>query len=457
MSDWFMIRKGGDYAAIGKKHGISPVIARLLKNRGVESDEDIERYLHGGMEILHDPGLLDGIDKCAALLKEAIDASEKIRIIGDYDIDGVCATTILYKGIRFFGGNADARIPHRVRDGYGMNTDMIRKAKEDGISLIITCDNGIAAREEAELANELGMRLLITDHHEIPYTEEGGERIYLLPDAKAIVDPHLPGSTYPFPGICGAFVAYKLISRYSAKFGKELGGELDENLIQMAAFATVGDIMELKDENRALVRYGLKLMSERPADGIRELKSVLGLNGKQISAYHLGFVLGPCINATGRIDTAERALELFTCGDETSALCLAAELKELNENRKQMTEQATNAAVKQIEDKEHDGCKVYVIYLPECHESIAGIVAGRIRERYYHPTLIVTEGEGTLKGSARSVEAYNMYEALTQVSDIFTRFGGHSQAAGFSLPKEKLPELRQRLNENCTLTDEDFC
>ena len=457
MSDWYMIRKGGDYAAIGKKHGISPVIARLLKNRGIESDEDIERYLHGGMEILHDPGLLDGIDECALLLKEAIDAGSKIRIIGDYDIDGVCATTVLYKGISFFGGDADARIPHRVRDGYGMNTDMIRKAKEDGIDLIITCDNGIAAREEAALARELGIGLLVTDHHEIPYTDEGSERRYLLPDAKAIVDPHLPDSKYPFPGICGAFVAYKLICYYAEKFQLCLPEETDETLIQMAAFATVGDIMELKDENRALVRYGLKLMSERPADGIRELKAVLGLNGKQVSAYHLGFVLGPCINATGRIDTAERAFELCTCGDETAALRIAAELKELNENRKQMTEQATNAAVKQIEDNEHTDCKVYVIYLPQCHESIAGIVAGRIRERYYHPTLIVTDGEESLKGSARSVEAYNMYDALTQVSDIFIRFGGHSQAAGFSLPKEKLAELRQRLNANCTLTEDELC
>ncbi|MBR6258153.1 MAG: single-stranded-DNA-specific exonuclease RecJ [Lachnospiraceae bacterium] len=456
MSDWVLIRKGGDYAAVGKAHGISPVVARLLKNRGVSEDEEIERYLHGGMECLHDPALLDGIDELSAILLDAIDSGKKIRVIGDYDIDGVCASTILVKGIKFLGGDVDARIPHRVRDGYGMNCDMIKQAKDDGIDLIITCDNGIAAREEALLAKELGITLLITDHHEIPYEETDGERHYLIPDAAAVIDPHLPGSEYPFPGICGGFVAYKLIRYCCDKASVSTDPLLDAELVQYAAFATVGDIMELRDENRVLVKQGLKLMNEDPAGGIRELISVLDLGNKEIAAYHLGFMLGPCINATGRIDTALRAFELMTTEDRTEAMRLAGELKELNESRKTMTEQATAAAVEQIESGEHDSCKVYVIYLPECHESIAGIVAGRIRERYFHPTLIVTNGEEGLKGSARSIPAYHMYDALTAVADIFTRFGGHSQAAGFSLPADKLNDLRRRLNENCSLKEEDF-
>ena len=456
MADWYLIRKSGDYAAIGRRHNISPVIARLLKNRGIESDEDIELFLHGGLECLHDPVLLDGMDECAARLLAAIDANRHIRIIGDYDIDGVTATAILLKGIRALGGTADARIPHRVRDGYGMNCDMIREAQADGIDLILTCDNGISAREEAHLAGELGIELLITDHHEVPYEETDGVRHYLLPEAAVVVDPHLPDSRYPFPGICGGFVAFKLMQHCFARRKTEMDTALKEQLLQLAAFATVGDIMELRDENRALVKEGLKLMTQRPAPGLAELISVLGLAGKEISCYHLGFMLGPCINASGRIDTALRALDLLITDDRVEAMRIAGELKELNENRKTMTERATNEAVAQIERGEHDGCKVYVIFLRECHESIAGIVAGRIRERFYHPTLIVTEGEEGLKGSARSIEAYHMYDAMTEVADIFTRFGGHSQAAGFSLEEGRLEELRQRLNENCRLTDADF-
>lgn len=456
MADWYLIRKGGDYAEIGRRHHISPVIARLMKNRGIESDEDIERYLHGSMDMLHDPALLDGMDECAGRLLKAIAEGRHIRVIGDYDIDGVTATAILIKGIKALGGDPDARIPHRVRDGYGMNCDMIREAAAEGVELIVTCDNGIAAREEAKLAEELGIGLLITDHHEIPYEETDGVRHYLIPHALAVVDPHLPGSEYPFPGICGGFVAFKLIQRCFALKNTEMETALKETLIQLAAFATVGDIMELKDENRILVKEGLKLMTQRPAPGLAELISVLGLSDKEINAYHLGFMLGPCINASGRIDTALRALDMLTTDNTVEAMRLAGELKELNESRKTLTEQATKEAVEQIERGDHDGCKVYVIYLRECHESIAGIVAGRIRERYYHPTLIVTAGEEGLKGSARSIEAYHMYDAMTEVADIFTKFGGHSQAAGFSLPEDKLDELRRRLNENCRLNESDF-
>ena len=293
MSDWVLIRKGGDYAAVGKAHGISPVVARLLKNRGVSEDEEIERYLHGGMECLHDPALLDGIDELSAILLDAIDSGKKIRVIGDYDIDGVCASTILVKGIKFLGGDVDARIPHRVRDGYGMNCDMIKQAKDDGIDLIITCDNGIAAREEALLAKELGITLLITDHHEIPYEETDGERHYLIPDAAAVIDPHLPGSEYPFPGICGGFVAYKLIRYCCDKASVSTDPLLDAELVQYAAFATVGDIMELRDENRVLVKQGLKLMNEDPAGGIRELISVMDHGNKEMLPTIWALCWGP--------------------------------------------------------------------------------------------------------------------------------------------------------------------
>ncbi len=456
MADWFLIRKGGDYSALGNKYHISPVLARLLKNRGIEDEAAVKAYLNGGEECLHDPLLLKDMDLCGEKLWEAVREGKQIRVIGDYDIDGVCSTAILLRGIRALGGKADAQIPHRVRDGYGMNTEMIRAAKEAGVELILTCDNGIAAREEALLAAEYGITLLITDHHEVPYRDTDGNREYLLPEAAAIVDPKREDDSYPFSGICGGFIAYKLIiSLFRDRAGKELPGELKEGLLQLAAFATVGDIMELKDENRALVKLGLKLMRERPTSGIRELLLSLGIDG-EVTAYHLGFLLGPCVNATGRIDTAERALELFVTEDGERALQIAAELKELNESRKSMTEAGCGEAVAQIEAGEHEDCKVYVIFLPDCHESVAGIIAGRIRERYERPVLIVTRAEEGLKGSARSVPAYHMYDALSEVADIFTRFGGHAQAAGFSLPEEKLPDLRRRLNENCTLTEEDF-
>ncbi|MBR3524484.1 MAG: single-stranded-DNA-specific exonuclease RecJ [Lachnospiraceae bacterium] len=456
MADWFLIRKGGDYSALGEQYHISPVLARLLKNRGIEGEEAVKAYLHGGEECLHDPLLLKDMDRCGAVLLEAIREGKQIRVIGDYDIDGVCSTAILLRGIRALGGKVDAQIPHRVRDGYGMNCEMIRSAREAGVDVILTCDNGIAAMEEARLAAEYGITLLITDHHEVPYEEKEGERRYLLPPAAAVVDPKREDDSYPFPGICGGFIAYKLIlSLFRDQAKRELSTDLKEGLLQLAAFATVGDIMELKDENRALVKLGLKLMQERPASGIRELLLSLGIDGA-VSAYHLGFMLGPCVNATGRIDTAERALELFVTEDREQALKIAAELKELNESRKSMTEACCAEAVAQIEAGEHKDCRVFVIFLPDCHESVAGIIAGRIRERYERPVLIVTRAEEGLKGSARSVPAYHMYDALSRVSDIFTRFGGHAQAAGFSLPEEKLGDLRKRLNENCTLTEEDF-
>lgn len=466
MNQWILLKKGADFQTIGKKYHIDPLIVRLIRNRGIETEQEIEQYLYAAKENFHDPFLLKDMDKACELLVQKLLQERNIRVIGDYDIDGVCSTAILLKGLQFLGAKADAVIPHRVQDGYGLNRKLIDSAYEDGIDTVVTCDNGIAAREEIAYAASLGMTVVVTDHHEVPYEETEGKRKWLLPDAAAVVDPKREDCAYPYAGICGAVVAYKLvcamvhenyIGRLPMQDGwKDRWEKLDRELLQLAAFATVGDVMELKDENRALVKEGLQLMTNTESVGLKALLSVMGLWGQPVTAYHLGFLLGPCINATGRIDTASRALELLMADQEAEAMRLAGELKAMNDSRKTYTEQGTKEAIEQIEQGMHDGESVYVIYLPKCHESIAGIVAGRIRERYHRPTLVVTDTEEGLKGSGRSIDAYHMYEELSKVRDIFTKFGGHAQAAGFSLPKEKLPDLTKRLNENCTLTETDF-
>lgn len=466
MNQWLLLTKGGDFQAVGAKYHIDPLIARLIRNRDVVSEQETAQYLSGGIQSFHDPMLLKDMDIACQTLEEKIGQGKKLRVIGDYDIDGVCSTAVLLKGFRFLGADADAVIPHRIRDGYGLNRELIRDAANDGVDTVVTCDNGIAAKDEIAYAYELGMTVVVTDHHEVPYEEKDGKRTYLLPPAEAVVDPKREDCDYPFPGICGAFVAYKLIHAMVDKgaAGRLLGEDgwekiwhqREKELLQLAAFATVGDVMELKDENRALVKTGLKLMGDTSYAGLKALLSVMGRWGTPVTAYHLGYLLGPCINATGRIDTASRALELLMAEQESEAMRLAGELKAMNESRKAITEQGTARAVRQIEEGEHDGASVYVIYLPECHESIAGIIAGRIRERYHHPALVVTDAEDGLKGSGRSIESYDMYRELSAVRDIFTKFGGHAQAAGFSLPKDKLPELRRRLNENSRLTEADF-
>ncbi len=466
MNQWFLLTKGGDFQAIGKKYHIDPLVARLIRNRGIVTDQEIEQYLYGGSENFHDPMLLKDMDAACGKLEEKLAQGKRLRVIGDYDIDGVCSTAILLKGLKLLGGDADAVIPHRVRDGYGLNRELIRDAANAGVDTVITCDNGIAAKDEIAYAYELGMTVIVTDHHEVPYEETDGGKSWLIPPADAVIDPKREDCGYPFPGICGAFVAYKLMKAmidggYAERLNKRDGWEKDRNqieeeMLQLAAFATVGDVMELKDENRALVKTGLKLMSNTSYVGLKALLSVMGIWGSPVTAYHLGYLLGPCINATGRIDTASRALELLMAEQEPEAMRLAGDLKAMNDSRKAITEQGTSKAIEQIERGEHDGLSVYVIYLPECHESIAGIIAGRIRERYHHPTLIVTDAEDGLKGSGRSIENYDMYRELSKIRDIFTKFGGHAQAAGFSLPKEKLTELRRRLNENSRLTEADF-
>ena len=463
MPAWFLIRKGGDFQEIGRKHHIPTAAARLIRNRGAVTDEDFELYLRGGMECLHDPALFKDMDTACRLMADAVVSKEKIRVIGDYDIDGVCSAAILLKGLRRLSADVDAVIPHRVHDGYGMNSEMIRKAYLDGVKVIITCDNGIAASKEAALAKDLGITLVITDHHEVPYEESDGVRKYIIPDADAVVDPKQEDCSYPFSGICGGMVAYKFVSYlYNNRMcGEEFSDVYSDTrfmdeLTELAAFATVGDIMELRDENRVIVKRGLELINSDPAPGIKELIEASGLSGTKISAYHLGFVLGPCINATGRIDSAQRALDLLTENDHENAMRIAGELRSMNESRKAMTEEAVKEAVEQVESGEFEGMNVLVIFLPDCHESIAGITAGRIRERYGKPVFIVTRGEEGLKGSGRSVDSYNMYEAMNEVKDVFTKFGGHAQAAGFSLEEDRLCEMRERLNANCKLTPEEL-
>lgn len=458
MAKWFVTTKKADFNAIAQKYGISPILARIIRNRDVTEDEDIRYFLNGTLEDLHDPKALKDLEKGCRIVLKQIEAGTKIRIIGDYDIDGICATHILKRALTMAGAQADTAIPHRMKDGYGLNEHLIEVAKEDGIGFIVTCDNGIAAKEQIAYANELGIGVVITDHHEVPYQEKGGRRIELLPPAAAVIDPKQSDCTYPYSGICGGVVAYKfadvLLSLSDRVSETERKSFLKEELA-FAAIATVGDVMELLDENRVIVRYGLKEVENTVNVGLKALLAVNDLEGKELSPFHVGFVLGPCINATGRLDTAKRALELFETESEREAVLLATELKELNESRKEMTTQGVEQAVEMLECRPLT--KVLVFYLPECHESLAGIIAGRIRERYNRPAICLTKAEDGIKGSGRSIEAYPMYEALHEVEELFTKYGGHAMAAGLSMEEEKdVYTLREKLNEKTTLVEEDF-
>ena len=456
MAKWMVSVKKADFGQIGEKFGIDPVIARIIRNRNIITEEEIAFYLQGTLADLHDPKLLPDIEQAVSFLLSEIEKNASIRIIGDYDIDGICASYILLQGLRASGASVDTVIPHRIRDGYGLNDSLIEDAAHDGIDLIITCDNGIAAAKQIEYAKQFGMRVIVTDHHEVPYEiMQDGSRRELLPEAQAVIDPKRQDSIYPYDGICGAVVAYKFVQVLFEKAGIR-NEELFSELLEFAAFATVGDVMELLDENRILVRFGLKQMVHTKNLGLKALIEVNGLQDKELSAFHIGFVLGPCLNATGRLDTAGRALELLTCEDFGEAVRLAGELKALNDSRKEMTGRETGKAITMIEEGSLSQDKVLVVYLPECHESLAGIIAGRIRERYYKPVFVLTKGEEGIKGSGRSIEAYHMYEQMSLCKDLFSKYGGHKMAAGLSLPEENIEIFRKRLNENCTLTDEDF-
>ncbi len=453
MEKWFVINKGADFAGIAKRFGISPVTARLIRNREVMGDEAIARYLKGGIGELYDPHLLLDSDRLTDILVQKIREQKKIRIIGDYDIDGVMSTYVLYKGITRCGGRVDFQIPDRMKDGYGINDHLIEQADEADIDTIITCDNGIAAIDEIAHAKSLGMTVLVTDHHEIPYTEEMGERHYKRSEADAIVNPKQMECTYPYKNLCGAAVAWKVIQILYEKCG--IAAEEAYGFLENVAFATVGDVMDLTDENRILVREGLKRIHTTTNPGMRALILQNKLELGQISSYHFGFVLGPCINASGRLETAKIALNLFLQEDVKKASEIAAELVDLNAQRKDMTAEGVELAMQQVEEG-NTGKKVLVVYLPDVHESLAGIIAGRIREAYHKPAFVLTKSEDGVKGSGRSIETYSMYEELCKCQELFTKFGGHPMAAGLSLPEANVEIFREKINACCGLTEEDF-
>ena len=454
MEKWIEIRKGGNFMEMAKKYGIDPLIARIIRNRDIIDEKEITEYLYGGKEALHNPHLLKDVDKAAEIIAEGIAEKKAMRIIGDYDIDGVNATYILLDGIRRCGGNVDAAIPDRMKDGYGINEHLIEQALSDGKELLITCDNGIAAINEINFAKEKGMTVVVTDHHEIPYrnTEQGKE--FLRSKADAIVNPKQADCPYPCKGICGAVVAWKLVQVLYERM--DIPVEEADIFIENAGFATVGDVMDLTGENRILVKLGLKALEHTKNPGMKALIAKNKLSDKPLSAYHIGFVLGPCINASGRLDTAKRSLELLLERDEVKASALAGELVELNESRKYMTQQETQKALEQIEKEGREKDKVLVVYLPECHESLAGIIAGRIREAYQRPVFVLTRGEEGVKGSGRSIEAYSMFDKMTEVAELFTKYGGHPMAAGLSMRGEDIDKLREQLNQKAELSEEDM-
>ncbi|MGN0161505.1 MAG: single-stranded-DNA-specific exonuclease RecJ [Lachnospiraceae bacterium] len=470
--NWRIYAKQADFDAIGEKYHIDKVIARIMRNRDIEGDEAIQKYLYGSRADLYDGMLMKDMEKGMNLLADRIARGKKIRIIGDYDIDGVSSTYILLRGLRELGGDVDYVIPHRVTDGYGINIHLVEEAGEEGVDTILTCDNGIAQIPQIARAKELGMTVIVTDHHDIHFVEDDqGNQRYILPPADAVINPKQEDCAYPFKKLCGAGVAYKLIECLykNVAAGKlSVGNQVDSDalrqkmqgilnqLLEMVAVATIGDIMELCDENRILVKEGLALLNHTENLGLRALMEVNGLEVGHISSYHISFVLGPCLNASGRLESAKYSLELLLAKSSEEAGNLAEKIKMLNEERKNITEEQKQKAIEEVEHGPYEQDKVLVIYLPECHESVAGIIAGKVRERFYRPTIILTNGEHGIKGSGRSIECYNMFEHLLKVKDLMTQFGGHPMAAGVSLPAENLDEFRRRLNEDCDLTEEDL-
>lgn len=446
---WMLQTKRADFDGIARQFGIDPVTARVIRNRGIEGRENIERYLYGDLDSLYSPWLLKDMRPAVDILKRKLKEGQKIRIVGDYDIDGVCSTYILYQALKRLGGNVDYAIPDRIKDGYGINESMIRAAAEDGIDTILTCDNGISAFSQIQTAKDFRMTVIVTDHHEVP---ADGER-EILPPADAMIDPKQRSCSYPFPEICGAVVAYKLVQALYEESGVSREEWLE--LLEFAAIATVGDVMKLQDENRMIVKYGLKKLGHTKNLGLRKLAEKTNLDLSSITAYHIGFVIGPCLNAGGRLQTAKLALSMFLAKDEETAEELAQELKDLNDMRKDMTEHWT-AEAKVLADTQYRNDKVLVIFLPDCHESLAGIIAGRLREYCQKPAIVLTRSEEAVKGSGRSIESYHMFQKLSEVKDLMLKFGGHPMAAGLSLLEENIDEFRRELNERSGLTEEDF-
>lgn len=454
MQEWRVYSKKADFTAIGERFGIDPVAARIIRNRDIEGDKDIDMYLNGTLKDLYDASLLKDMDRAVSLISDSIDTGGRIRIIGDYDIDGICSIYILFKGLKRLGADADYDVPDRVNDGYGINENLIDAARAAGAELILTCDNGIAAVDQIAYAKELGMKVVVTDHHEVQYYEDSTGRHYRLPPADAVVDAKRPDCAYPFKHMCGAGVVYKLVLKLYERYG--IGPEEADELIQFAAVATVGDIVDLTEENRVIVKEGLTRLRSTKNYGLDALIALTGIKKSSIDAYHIGFVIGPCLNASGRLDTAKQALKMLLAASRAEAEEYAAELVRLNEERKRLTDSAVQNAVDIVEKSGVKDDTVFVIYIPDCHESIAGIVAGRIREKYYRPTIVLTSAKEGAKGSGRSVEEYNMFEKLSECADLFDRFGGHPMAAGLSLSVDKIDELRSRLNAGSGLKAEDL-
>lgn len=467
---WMVQTKRADFSGLAMRLGVSPVAVRVMRNRGLTEEAEMRKYLYGTLDDLYDPRLMKGMEQAAELIARKLKEGKHVRIIGDYDIDGVCSTYILLKGFQRAAkelsqrcsleagrysvekendAQIDYEIPDRIKDGYGINESIIRQASADGVDTLVTCDNGIAALREISIAKQLGMTVVVTDHHEVPVDEYG----QILPPADAVVDPKQDGETYPFHEICGAVVAWKLIRVLYEKLGIPESEWTD--LLEFAAIATVGDVMKLQDENRLIVKYGLKKIGSTKNTGLRKLIEKNNLDIENLSAYHIGFVIGPCLNAGGRLKSAKVALRMLLAEDPERAGEMADELKELNDMRKDMTAKGEAEAIEQVE-KQYMDDKVLVVFLPECHESLAGIIAGRLREHFHKPSFVLTRGETTAKGSGRSIEQYHMYQGLCKVSDLLVKFGGHPMAAGLSLEEKDIDEFRRRLNADAELTEEDF-
>ena len=467
---WMVQTKRADFSGLAMRLGVSPVAVRVMRNRGLTEEAEMRKYLYGTLDDLYDPRLMKGMEQAAELIARKLKEGNHVRIIGDYDIDGVCSTYILLKGFQRAAKELSQRcsleagrysvekendtqidyeIPDRIKDGYGINESIIRQASADGVDTLVTCDNGIAALREISIAKQLGMTVVVTDHHEVPVDEYG----QILPPADAVVDPKQDGETYPFHEICGAVVAWKLIRVLYEKLGIPESEWMD--LLEFAAIATVGDVMKLQDENRLIVKYGLKKIGSTKNTGLRKLIEKNNLDIENLSAYHIGFVIGPCLNAGGRLKSAKVALRMLLAEDPERAGEMADELKELNDMRKDMTAKGEAEAIEQVE-KQYMDDKVLVVFLPECHESLAGIIAGRLREHFHKPSFVLTRGETTAKGSGRSIEQYHMYQGLCKVSDLLVKFGGHPMAAGLSLEEKDIDEFRRRLNADAELTEEDF-
>lgn len=448
---WMLQTKKADFGEIAKKFNINPIVARVIRNRDVVGDKEIEEYLNTNIDTLSSPWLFKDMDKAVDILKIKIAGKNKIRIISDYDVDGICSGYILNKALSELGADVDVVVPHRVNDGYGINESLIQDAKDAGVDTIVTCDNGIAASEQVDFAKELGMTVVITDHHEVPFVEEDGEKKYIVPNADAVVNHKQSTCEYPFKDLCGAMVAYQLMRALYESMGQNQKNL--ESLLVYGAMATVCDVVPLKGENRTIVKTGLELIKTTKDVGLNALMDACGINKESVGSYHFGFILGPCLNASGRLDTAKRAVDLLNETDSEKALSDAKKLKSLNDERKDITEQGAKEAIDMAREMKD---KILVLYLPNCHESVAGIIAGRVKEFFNKPSIVLTDAEDCVKGSGRSIDEYDMFENLSKVKDLFLKFGGHKMAAGLSIEKQNIEELRTRLNEKCTLTEEDL-